>query len=134
MKNSIVFFLFAITSFVNAQKTDKYIKEKDVTRIIQTLAADDMNGRSAMDEKSIFKAAAFIEKEFKSIGLSPLSGATGFLQEFTKDKMVAGGEVVIDNEKIADDHVIIATEKMQANITGGLAIKNISVDNSVQNK
>ena len=134
MKHTIIIFSLLVSTFVYAQKTDKYIKEKDVTRIIQTLAADDMNGRSAMDEKSIFKAATFIEKEFKSIGLKPMPGATGFLQEFTKDKMVAGGEVVIDNEKIADDHVIIVTEKMQATITGGLTIKNISVDNSVQNK
>lgn len=134
MKHSIIILAFLLTSFVYAQKTDKYIKEKEVTRIIQTLAADDMNGRSAMDEKSIFKAAAFIEKEFKSIGLKHLPGMTGFLQEFTKDKMVTVGEVTIDNEKLSDDHVIVVTEKMQANITGGLTIKNISVDNTVQNR
>ncbi|HTH54837.1 MAG TPA: M20/M25/M40 family metallo-hydrolase [Cyclobacteriaceae bacterium] len=134
MKNSIVIPLILAVSFTYAQKTDKYIKEKDVTRIIQRLAADDMNGRSATDEKSIFKAAAFIEKEFKSIGLKPLPGTTGFLQEFTKEKMTTAGEVVIDQERIADDHVIVTTEKIQVKITDGLSIKNISVDNSVQNR
>lgn len=134
MKNSIILFPLVVTSFIYAQKTEKYIKEKDVTRIIQTLASDDMNGRSATDEKSIFRAAAFIENEFKSIGLRPLPGATSFLQEFAKDKMTTVGDVVINNEKIDHDKFIIATEKMRVNVTAGLTIKNISADNSVQNK
>lgn len=134
MNKFFVLFLSAITSVAYAQKTDKYIKEKDVTRIISTLAADDMKGRSAMDEKNIFKAAAFIEKEFKSIGLKPLPGATSFLQEFTKDKTVPVAEAVIDKEKIADDHLVVVTEKPQVNIKSGLTIKYISVDNSVKDQ
>lgn len=134
MKKIPAFFLTVITSLVHAQNTDKYIKEKEVTRIIQSLAADDMHGRSAVDEKNIFKAAVFIENEFKSIGLKPLSGSSSFLQEFTKDRLATIADVTIENEKITNDHVIVATEKMNVNITSGLAIKNILVDNSVQNK
>ncbi|MFY0655011.1 MAG: hypothetical protein JXQ96_23485, partial [Cyclobacteriaceae bacterium] len=36
--------LIYITSFANAQKIDRYIKEKNVTRIVSTLASDDMMG------------------------------------------------------------------------------------------
>jgi len=134
MKKIFTLFLTTIISFTYAQKTDKYIKENDVTRIIQTLSADDMNGRSATDEKSIFKAAAFIEKEFSSIGLKPLPGMTDFLQEFTKDRMTPVAEVTVDSEKIGDDHLIVATEKMKVNVNGGLAVKNISFHDSIRNK
>jgi hypothetical protein len=134
MKNTIIFSLLGITSIGYAQKTDKYIKEKDITRIIRTLAADDMKGRSAAEGNSIFKAAAFIEKEFRSIGLQPLRGSTSFLQEFTKDKIVPTAEVMIDNKKIKTDHVILATEKLNINIKNGLLLKTISFDNTVQDK
>lgn len=65
------------------QKVNKLVKEDDVTRIIRTLAADEMMGRSAMDEKSITKAAAFIAGEFADIGLQPLKGATDFFQNMS---------------------------------------------------
>src|SRR5262245_61303330 len=65
-----------------AQKTDKYIKEDNVKRIISALASDEMKGRSAMDYASIDKAALLIEKEFKAIGLKPLPGLKSFRQEF----------------------------------------------------
>jgi len=78
----ILIALVLISQIALAQKVDKYITEENVTRVIKTLTADEMMGRSANDEKSINKAAAFIESEFKSIGLQPLKGLTGFLQEF----------------------------------------------------
>lgn len=62
-----------------AQDVDKLIDQKDVARIIQTLAADDMQGRGTFTP-GIDKAATFIEGEFKSIGLQPLQGNTGFRQ------------------------------------------------------
>lgn len=133
-KFAILFITTTVSSFLYGQKTDKYIKENDVARVIKALAADDMNGRSATDEKNIFKAAAFIEAEFRSIGLKPLPGMTGFLQEFTKDRMTPVGEVIVDGEKINDDHLIVATERLKVNINGGLAIKNISFHDSIKNK
>ncbi|PJJ83139.1 M20/M25/M40 family metallo-hydrolase [Mucilaginibacter auburnensis] len=62
-----------------AQDVDKLIEQKDVARIIQTLAADDMQGRGTFTP-GIEKAAQFIEGEFKSIGLKPLEGLNGFRQ------------------------------------------------------
>ena len=53
-------FVAALT--VNAQKVNKLIKEKNVSRIIKTLSADDMMGRSARKPEQIEKATAFIEK------------------------------------------------------------------------
>ncbi len=69
--------ILAISTY--AQDVDKLIDQKDVARIIETLAADDMQGRGTFTP-GIDKAATFIENEFKSIGLQPLQGNTGFRQ------------------------------------------------------
>ncbi|KAA3440227.1 M28 family metallopeptidase [Rufibacter hautae] len=66
-----------------AQKSTqlKNIQQKEVTRIVTTLAADDMMGRQTFTP-GIEKAADFISAEFKSIGLQPLAGDTDYKQEF----------------------------------------------------
>jgi hypothetical protein len=62
------------------------IKEKEVTRIISTLAADDMGGRLP-GTPGIDKAAQFISHEFSKAGLQPLPGQENFLQQFTMYKL-----------------------------------------------
>ncbi|RFS19033.1 M20/M25/M40 family metallo-hydrolase [Chitinophaga silvatica] len=66
-------------SYTNAQE----VKEKEVKRIVSTLAADDMEGR-APGTPGIEKAAAFISKEFASANLLPLPGESSYLQKFNK--------------------------------------------------
>ena len=53
-----------------------------VTRVVQTLAADDMQGRGTGQPGGL-KAAQFLAAEFKRIGLKPLPGQTGFEQTLT---------------------------------------------------
>ncbi|MES2807375.1 MAG: M20/M25/M40 family metallo-hydrolase, partial [Bacteroidota bacterium] len=67
------------------QDVDRLIQRNDVERIIKTLSADDMQGRGTFTP-GIEKAAKFIENEFKTIGLKPLDGNTGFLQTFSMVK------------------------------------------------
>lgn len=83
----LVFLL--VTSFVSAQDADKLITEEYVRKIVSTLAADEMMGRSAATPKHTNKAVDFIVSQFKEIGLEPLTGLTGFRQEFT-DKRFPG--------------------------------------------
>ncbi len=71
--------VLAITICTYAQDVDKLIDQKDVARYIQTLAADDMQGRGTFTP-GIEKAATFIESEFQNIGLKPLTGLSGFRQ------------------------------------------------------
>lgn len=59
------------------------IQQKEVARIINTLAADNMEGRMS-GTPAADRAAAFISEEFKKAGLQPLPGETSFLQHFTK--------------------------------------------------
>ena len=53
-----------------------------VTRVVQTLAADDMQGRGTGKPGGL-KAAQFLAAEFKRIGLKPLPGQPDFEQTLT---------------------------------------------------
>ena len=54
-----------MTSFLFAQKTDNIINAKEVARIENVLAADEMRGRKTFSPE-IDKAADFIAAEFKA--------------------------------------------------------------------
>lgn len=90
-----------------AQDVDRLIQKDDVERIIKTLSADDMQGRATFTP-GIEKAAKFIENEFKTIGLKPLEGNTGFKQTFSMVKTSGKArEVFINGKSVADDQVAV---------------------------
>jgi peptidase M28-like protein len=133
--------LFIITLFLlpvmyaHGQSVEKLIKEENVSRIIKTLAADDMMGRSATQPEHIDKAAAFISDEFKAIGLKSLKGLTGYRQEFKKDMIVPQTlEVVINSQKIAPENTLLVTEKTEVNYTKSLGVIVIPYDTTITNK
>lgn len=64
-----------------AQRRAGQVSAATVKRVLTTLAADDMQGRATGQPGSV-KAAEFLAGEFRRIGLQPLPGATGFMQEF----------------------------------------------------
>jgi hypothetical protein len=77
---TIALLAVSISSF--GQDVNKLISQDDVTRIIKTLSADDMQGRATFTP-GIEKAATFIESEYTKAGLKPLPGNTGYRQNFT---------------------------------------------------
>lgn len=85
MKKTLLYsFLFLLAAGKStAQDIDKTITKDYVDRLIKTLSSDDMQGRATFTP-GIDKAASFIEKEFKAIGLKPLTGNTGYRQTFYK--------------------------------------------------
>lgn len=101
------FFAFLFLTSCYAQKPAPFIEEDDVARIIQTLSADDMEGRGTFSP-GIDKAARFIEKEFKEIGLIPLKGENDFRQEFTVKRIKTTEIKVLINAKTIDPENIIA--------------------------
>jgi hypothetical protein len=127
--------LIAILSPVLAQKENKLIKADNVSRIIKTLSADDMMGRPADNPQAIEKATAFIENEFKAIGLKPLNGLTGYRQEFSFKEKISPDKlnVVINGEAIPSEKTLLVTEQVQLDISSGLAIKTIDVDPAATN-
>lgn len=125
MKKIIVLFLL-ISSLAYAQKVNKHIKEENVKRVIGTLAADDMMGRPAAKPEVMEKATAFIESEFKKIGLKPLQGLTGFRQEFKKEQVTPGQVIVtLDGEQIPSENILLISEKKDIQLSSGLALKTI---------
>jgi hypothetical protein len=128
----ILVVLFTTTTF--AQKENKLITAKNVERIIKTLSADDMMGRPASDPAKIEKATAFIESEFKKIGLQPMKGLTSYRQEFTKERISPGKlEVVVNGEIVPSANTLLASEQAQIDLTSGLIIKRIDADASGAN-
>lgn len=71
----------ALISLPAAAQTKKAVSGATVQRVLTTLAADDMQGR-ATGQPGQLRAAEFLAAEFRRIGLQPLPGATGFMQEF----------------------------------------------------
>jgi Zn-dependent M28 family amino/carboxypeptidase len=69
------------TQLTWAQDINKIITKEYVDQLIKTLSSDEMQGRATFSP-GIDKAATFIESEFKSIGLEPLEGESGFRQSF----------------------------------------------------
>jgi hypothetical protein len=88
-----------------AQNVNKLISPEDVTRIIKTLSADDMQGRATFTP-GIEKAAKFIEGEYTKAGLKPLKGNTGYRQNFTMVRSTpVKTSLSINGKSIAADSV-----------------------------
>jgi hypothetical protein len=90
------------------QDVNKLIQPQDVERIIKTLSADDMQGRGTFTP-GIDKAATFIEGAFKSAGLQPLAGNTGFRQNFSMTRtLMVKTQVTIDGKEIPAENICAA--------------------------
>ncbi len=134
-KIGITLYLVLLTSICFSQSVNKLIKEENVTRVINTLAADEMKGRSAEKPTEIEKATIFIENEFKGIGLQTLPGLTTYRQEFSKDQIIPLTlEVMVNGNIIAKEKLLLVSESTSINFTEGLEVKSIDYDSSITNK
>lgn len=135
MKRYLLFVVLGVSSHLGiGQPEQKLIKEESITRVIKTLAADEMMGRSATEPQHIEKAINFIESEFKKIGLKNFAGLTSYRQEFKKDMIVPQTlEVVINGQKIPAENTLFVSEKSEANYTKGLGVILIPYDTSITN-
>lgn len=111
----------------------KLFDAAQLLRDIQTLSADDMEGRSA-DRPAMGKARDYVEKRFKESGLEPVGG--GFRQEFeikqrgTTD-VLRGVNFVgqIKGKKKADKYIVITAHYDHVGMTNG-QIYNGADDNA----
>lgn len=87
---------------------------KSITRVsvkshLETLSSDDMRGRHALDEGAE-KAADYIAKNFKKIGLKPLEGDEDFFQEFMLHQFKSTSiSLTINDRSIKDEHVLVVS-------------------------
>jgi hypothetical protein len=106
----------AIVAPAFAQDVDRLIQQPDVERIIKTLAADDMQGRGVATP-GIEKAAKFIENEYKTIGLKPMAGNTGYRQKFSMIKATTVKTAVSINGQDVPSENCLAVSKTSFNWT-----------------
>ena len=101
--SALALLLFAATT--HAQDVNKLISQKDVERVITTLASDDMKGRGDY-QPGIEMAAKFIETEFKKTGLEPLPGNADYRQRFNIYRSaVTKSAVSLNGTAVPADHV-----------------------------
>ncbi|WP_017498798.1 M20/M25/M40 family metallo-hydrolase [Flavobacterium sp. WG21] len=102
---------------VQGQSIDKIITNKEVSRIEKILSADDMQGRRTFTP-GIEKASAFIESEFKKIGLQTFNAAANYRQEFsmTASKAVSS-KITIDGKEINNNQVVTFSYLPQVSLT-----------------
>lgn len=73
-----------LASSCAVQKPEALIVKADVSRLVKTLSADDMEGRATFSP-AIGRAADFIAAEFTQAGLDFFDGEESYRQTFTKD-------------------------------------------------
>jgi len=97
--------LIALSSMTFGQQVISEQQGQDVSRILNTLASDNMRGRSALT-KDIEPAADFIAGEMKKIGLKPYAEES-FRQTFQLDKLSPKNNTATINKKtIPAEHII----------------------------
>lgn len=125
LKGLLPLLLLALTQISYSQSK---VKAREVKRIIQTLAADDMEGRKTF-EPGIAKASEFLETEFKKAGLQPLPGATGYRQEFHMAVWKPGPlDVKVNGQAVAADKVIMSSYSESVNWTDASPVKVMVYD------
>ena len=112
----VSFLVFSSLTTLQAQdkNTSFFIDSTLVKKHLYTLSSDDMQGRKAGTE-GIEKAAQYIEKEFKRIGLTFFDGLDSYRQTFTftnrrtKKEITSANIIgVLEGKSKKDEYVVIS--------------------------
>jgi Zn-dependent M28 family amino/carboxypeptidase len=128
-KSLIITALLAVSASSFAQDVNKLISQDDVTRIIKTLSADDMQGRGTFTP-GIEKAATFIEGEYTKAGLKPLAGNTGYRQIFSMTRSTPIKTTASINGKsiVADSVFVVGGESFTWASVKDVQVVNVTAD------
>lgn len=138
-KTTALSLFFALTlqfSFAQKHKDRQITSTENISRIINTLASDNMRGRSALSVPDISKAADFIASEFKNIGLKPYA-EENFRQSFVMNKSkLVSQSILWDGQSVANEQYIIVGGGAIINIDehSNLPIVKISADDDFSQK
>lgn len=120
--------LTGIIGQAQAQRPDKIITVKEVSRVEKTLASDELQGR-AVFTPGIEKAAGFIAAEFEKAGLTKLPGADSYLQSF---KLLVpelnSQEISINGYSTDSKQALVITPKadLEVNEKSGYTVEQIT--------
>jgi hypothetical protein len=103
------------------------IEQPEVARILQTLCADDMQGRKPGTQASA-NAALFIANEFEKAGLKFLPGTSSYIQQFNiLSSTIIEASVSVDGVKQpASDFLVLASQDTLA--WDGAAVPRITIN------
>ncbi len=118
--------VFFLAGCAARQSTNQIVDTKEVARLLNTLAADDMEGRASFTP-GIERAANFIATEFKKIGLTPYS-EDNYRQTFHVTRISpATWEIILDGNEIPKDQVIISSNSPGVNWNSDPAVSIIQI-------
>lgn len=101
---------------------------KDVQRILETLASDEMRGRSALSLPDIGRAADFIASEFDQIGLQPYQ-EENYRQTFQVNRStLAEQSVSLAGKALQEDQFLIVGNGPSTTWTQNDAIETVSIN------
>jgi len=101
---------FCLLYHISVAQENQITTTENISRILNTLASDDMKGRSALVVRDIEKAADFIANEFKEIGLKPYA-EENFRQSFFVDRnKVTEQAIYFADKSVPDDEFLIIGE------------------------
>jgi Peptidase family M28 len=130
MKRSFLLLTVFISTNCFSQVIDKIINAKEVARIENVLASDEMQGRKVFTP-SIDKAADFIAGEFKKSGLKYFDGLTDYRQPFSMIKaslISASGN--LNNHPLEMSQIIAISTDSTLNFTEKSGFTKIVIDSS----
>jgi Zn-dependent M28 family amino/carboxypeptidase len=106
MKKVFLWLLFSGLMLQAQQKPQ--IQKKEITRVETELASDKMEGRAIFSAGNQL-ASAFIENEFKRIGLSNYEGLSNYRQEFEVKGKPANNVIgILPGKSKADEYVVFS--------------------------
>lgn len=129
----ITFFIVSSLSFTSCQ-TPYEITQDEVTRVVSTLASDEMEGRMIFTP-GIEKASQFIQEEFKKAGLEYLEGMDSYNQQFNIYSIAPESMAATLNGKAIDAADMMAmsnSEGFDWTNVADLNVRTIGADDNFQ--
>lgn len=122
----IIVFCWLLTGCIVHRPADRIADKQEVARLLNTLAADDMEGRASFTP-GIERAAEFIASEFTKIGLQPFS-EDNYRQTFYVTRITpATWEVTLDGTEIPREHIIVSSNSPGLNWNTDPAVSVVQI-------
>lgn len=135
MKSLLTASIFLVSfGFISGCKSSAQIDEAYVTKVVTTLAADDMEGRR-MFTPGIEKASKFIQNEFKEIGLEYVNGLRSYEQQFNIYSLTPKSvSVSLNGRAISAENVIasVSNDKLEVSSLDDVGLVTVKAGDNFQ--
>lgn len=133
---SLLTFFAASSLSITSCQTPPEVNQEDVTRIITTLASDEMEGRMIFTP-GIEKASQFIQEEFKKAGLEYLEGMDSYNQQFNIYSITPGNAIISVDGKVVEPQNFLtmsSAESLEWPELEGVTVHTVAASDNFQSK